>query len=251
MRLVPRGKSSEQQSALRVLWQAHARTGAAADAAYATLREAVLAGHLRPGDRLGEEQLAREFGISRTPIREAIFRLEAEHFATRIERRGLVVRAISEDEVLEVYSVRAALDQLAATLAAEHATMPDRARLHWLNEQLKGAAERGEHAHMADINIHFHEAVCEAAHNDMLLHFVREIHNWVRRFPETTFSWPGRASAALTEHRAIIDAIDRGDADEAGRLAAEHMNRAREVRIAMIPGSASGRLGGRAKRGVV
>jgi DNA-binding GntR family transcriptional regulator len=229
-----RGERSEQPSPLRALWQARAGSGAAADVAYATLREAVLSGHLRPGDRLGEEQLAREFGISRTPIREAIFRLEAEHFAARIDRRGLVVRAISEAEVLEVYTVRAALDQLAASLAAEQATLPDRARLHWLNEQLKVAAERGEHTHMAEINILFHEALCEATHNDMLLHFMREIHDWVRRFRETTFSRSGRASAAVAEHRAIVEASDHGDADAAGRLAAEHMSRAREVRIAMI-----------------
>ena len=248
---VPRGKQTEQPSPLRALWQAHAGTGAVADVAYVTLRQAVLAGHLRPGDRLGEEQLAREFGISRTPIREAIFRLEAEHFATRIDRRGLVVRSISEDQVLEVYSVRAALDQLAASLAAEHATVPDRAGLHWLNEKLKVAAELGQHAHMAELNIQFHEALCEAAHNAMLLHFVREIHNWVRRFPETTFSWPGRATSALAEHRAIIDAVDRGDAEEAGRVAAEHMSRAREVRIAMIRGSADKMRSVAGKRGVV
>jgi DNA-binding GntR family transcriptional regulator len=250
MSTAPRGEA-EQRSPLRELWQAHAGSGAVADVAYATLREAVLTGQLRPGDRLGEVQLAREFGVSRTPIREAIFRLEAEHFATRLVRRGLVVRSISEAHVLEVYTVRAALDQLAASLAAEQATVPDRARLHWVNEQLQLAAERSEHAHMAELNIQFHEALCEAAHNDMLLHFVREIHNWVRRFPETTFSWPGRASTALAEHRSIIEAIDRGDADAAGRLAARHMNRAREVRIAMIRDAAGETRAVAGKRGVV
>jgi DNA-binding GntR family transcriptional regulator len=238
---VPSGPpQTPEPSPLRALWQAHAGAGAVADAAYTTLREAILAGHLRPGDRLGEEQLAREFGVSRTPIREAIFRLEAEHFAIRLVRRGLVVRTIPEEQVLEVYAVRAALDQLAATLAAEHATVPERARLHWLNEQFQAAAERFEHSYMADLNIQFHEALCEAAHNGMLLHFVRQIHDWVRRFGETTFSRPGRAGAAVAEHRAIIEAIDQGDAEAAGRLAAEHMSRAREARIAMLRDSASG-----------
>ena len=76
-------------------------------------------GALRPGDRLAEEQLAGEFGISRTPIREAIFRLEAERFATRQLRRGLVARKIHEEQVLEVFTVRAALDRLAAALCPE------------------------------------------------------------------------------------------------------------------------------------
>jgi DNA-binding GntR family transcriptional regulator len=227
-------RMEEEPSPLRALWQTHAGAGAVADAAYTTLRQAILLGHLRPGDRLGEEQLAREFGISRTPIREAIFRLEAEHFAIRLVRRGLVVRAIPEEQVLEVYTVRASLDQLAARLAAEQATVPERARLHWLNEQFQLAAERFEHAYMADLNIQFHEALGEAAHNGMLLHFVRQIHDWVRRFGETTFSWPGRADAAIAEHQAIIEAIDRGDAEAAGRLASEHMHHAREARLAMM-----------------
>jgi DNA-binding GntR family transcriptional regulator len=222
-----------------VLWRAHAGSGAVAEAAYATLREAILAGHLRPGDRLAEEQLAREFGVSRTPIREAIFRLEAEHFAIRVVRRGLVVRTIPEEQVLEVYTVRAALDQLAAALAAQHATVPERARLHWLNDQFEAAAERGDPGYMAELNIQFHEALCEAAHNGMLLHFVREIHDWVRRFGETTFSQPGRATAAIAEHRAMVEAIEHGRADAAGRLAAEHMHIAREARITMLRDAAA------------
>jgi DNA-binding GntR family transcriptional regulator len=223
---------------LRALWRAHVGSGAVADVAYTTLREAILQGDLRPGDRLAEEQLAREFGVSRTPIREAIFRLEAEHFAIRQVRRGLVVRTISEEEVLEVYSVRAALDRLAASLAAEYATVPERARLHWLNEQIRVAAERAERAEMIELNIQFHEALSEAAHNGVLLHFVKEIHNWVRRYEEATFSVPARAGANMAEHRAIIEAIDRGDPDGAGRVAAEHMSSARQARIAMLRASA-------------
>lgn len=242
--LSPAPKSGHEESALRALWQAHAGSGAAADAAYATLREAILQGYLRPGDRLPEEQLAREFGVSRTPIREAIFRLEAEHFAIRVVRRGLVVRTISEEQVLEVYTVRAALDRLAASLAAEHATVPERARLHWLNEQIHVAGERAQRADMIELNIQFHEALSEAAHNSMLLHFVREIHNWVRRYEEATFSAPARPGVNVAEHRAIIEAIDRGDAESAGRLAAEHLNSAREARIAMLRASAVDPIGG-------
>jgi DNA-binding GntR family transcriptional regulator len=243
------GGQAEQRSALRTLWQAHAGTAAAAEVAYTTLRGAILAGHLKPGDRLGEEQLAREFGVSRTPIREAIFRLEAERFALRQVRRGLIVRSIPEEQVLEVFTVWAALDQLAARLAAEHATLPDRSRLHWLNEQIQVAAEGVEHVDMATLNMRFHEALCEAAHNSVLLQVTREIHYSVRRFGETTFSVPGRARAAIAEHRAVVEAIDRGDADAAGRLAAEHVTRAREARIALLRDSAAEikRAGGRRK----
>src|SRR5919202_240947 len=143
---VSNGDHVDQPSPLRELWLAHAGAGAAADAAYTTLREAILVGPLRPGDRLAEEHLAREFGVSRTPIREAIFRLEAEHFALRQVRRGLVVRAIPKEQVLEVFTVRAALDQLAAGIAAQSATAPERARLHWINDQIDERTQAGGHA---------------------------------------------------------------------------------------------------------
>jgi DNA-binding GntR family transcriptional regulator len=209
---------------------------AAADGVYEALREAIVGKRLLPGDRLAEEQLAKQFGVSRTPVREALLRLEAEQFATRVARRGLVVRPIPEREVLEVYAVRAALDGLAASLAAEQATPPDRARLRWINQQIADAAGRSDFPRMAELNIELHEALCDAAHNGMLLLFTRQIHDWVRRFGEadTTFSRPGRAAEATAEHEQIIDAIEAGDAERAGALAREHMNRAREARIAML-----------------
>lgn len=209
---------------------------AAADGVYEALREAIVGKRLLPGDRLAEEQLAKQFGVSRTPVREALLRLEAEQFATRVARRGLVVRPIPEREVLEVYAVRAALDGLAASLAAEQATPPDRARLRWISEQIREAGDRSDYARMAELNIELHEALCDAAHNGMLLLFTRQIHDWVRRFGEadTTFSRPGRAAEAIAEHEEIISAIEAGDSERAGSLARSHMNRAREARIAML-----------------
>jgi DNA-binding GntR family transcriptional regulator len=227
-------EQGDRPTPLGRLWQEHAGTGAAADAAYATLRQAILVGQLRPGDRLGEEQLAGEFGISRTPIREAIFRLEAERFATRQVRRGLVVRGIPEEQVLEVFTVWAALDQLAARIAAQNATAPERARLHWINEQIDARTQQIGHVSIRELTMQFHDALSECAHNTVLLEIVRQLHDSARRFGETTFSLPGRASVAIAEHRAILAAIDTGEADLAGRLAAEHISNARQARIALM-----------------
>ena len=184
------GDHVDQPSPLREIWQAHAGAGAA----YTTLREAILVGYLRHGDQLAEEQLARECGVSRTPIREAIFRLEAEHFAIRQVRRGLIVKAI----------------------------------LHWIKEQIEAATQQAGHANVRGLQM------------------VRQLHDSARRFGVTTFSLPGRASVAIAEHRAILEAIDRGNAETAGRLAAEHLTHMREARIALIR-NASVSL----KRGVV
>lgn len=221
-------------SVLGALWAEFGRGHPAADGVYATLREAIVTGRLQPGERLGEEHLARSFGVSRTPVREAILRLETENLALREQRRGAVVRGIPEREVLEVYAVRAALDGLAAGLAASNAYAADHARLRWLNDRLADAAARHEFDIMAELNIQFHDALCEAAHNTTLLRFMRQIHDWVRRFRETTFAVGPRAEHALAEHRNLLDAIERGDAPLAERLAREHMSRALEVRLAML-----------------
>lgn len=219
---------------LGALWAELGRGQPAGDGVYATLREAIVSGRLQPGERLGEEHLARSLGVSRTPVREALLRLETEHLALREQRRGAVVRGVREEEVLEVYAVRASLDGLAAELAAANADPADHARLRWLNDRLADAAGRLEFETMAELNIQFHEALCEAARNTMLLRFMRQIHDWVRRFGETTLSAADRAEYALAEHRAMLDAVARGEASLAERLAREHMNRAREVRLAML-----------------
>ena len=172
-----------------------------------------------------------------TPVREALFRLETEHLAERLERRGLVVRGITEAEVLEVYTVRAALDGLAAGLAAVHGLPADHARLRWLNDRLGEASARQDFPVVAELHIQFHEALCEAAHNGMLLQFTRQLHDWVRRFGTTTFSVPGRAAAALAEHVALVEAIEAGTPDVADRRGRDHMIGAREVRLAMLRGS--------------
>ncbi len=219
---------------LEELWAAHAGGASAAEAVYQTLREAILSGTLRPGESLGEEHLARSFQVSRTPVREGILRLETEELARRIPRRGLVVRTITAHEVLEVYAVRTALDGLAARLASAESLPADRAHLAWINDRFAEAAARADPAALSQTNIAFHEALCQAAHNSLLLRFTCQIHDWVRRFGETTLAYPGRASAAVAEHRAILDAIAAGDGDAAERRAREHMEHALSTRMAIL-----------------
>ena len=196
---------------------------------YTSLREAIIAGDLRAGERLGEEQLARQFDVSRTPVREAIFRLEAERLVERSSARGLVVRRILEEEILEVYVVRAALDGLAASLAATVGLAADQARLRWLNDRLREAVRRGDFGTAAELDIQFHEGLAEAAHNSMLLDLMRQLHDWVRRFGASTLSADGRAAAALDEHASILQAIESGDGEAAERRARSHIQRAQQA----------------------
>ena len=203
-------------------------------AIYDTLRQAILSGVLPAGERLGEVQLASLFKRSRTPVREAILRLESERLTERTPRRGFVVGRVSQAEVFEVYAMREVLDGLSARLAA-HSILPmELENLKWLNGRLRAAAERQEYGQMLEINLEFHEATCRAARNSMLLRALRKMHDWVRRFPDTTFSYPGRALEAVNEHEALLDALARRDAASAERIAREHMTLAGQVRVAML-----------------
>jgi DNA-binding GntR family transcriptional regulator len=226
--------SQDAVESLARLWANEALTGATSDIVYRVLSEAIIAGVLPPGQRLTEEQLASLFDVSRTPVREAIVRLEAEHFAVRVPRRGLVVSQITPQVIIDVYSVRGAIDGLAAALAAEHATSADISMLSWINEQFAAAADADDIQAMADLNLQLHEAIAKAARNSLLSSIVQQVHHIVRRFRSTTFTVPGRGVVSVAEHRAVIDAIAARDTASARLLAESHMAIARQIRIEML-----------------
>lgn len=213
-------------------FQTHLRQLSAADAAHRTLSDAITGGTFPAGRALREEELAALFRISRTPIREALMRLEAERLLTRT-RRGLAVSVITAEEIIEVYEIREALDGVAARLAARFRTDSDLAHLRRLHELMSDASVRGDPRGMARLNVEFHRLLARAARNGMLLSFVDSVHKWVLRFHSTTFEYPGRAGEALEEHARLIDAVAAGDGDAAERIARDHMRRAQRVRIEM------------------
>lgn len=219
---------------LTQLWERQARNGAASDMVYQVLREALITGILPPGQRLGEEHLARMFEVSRTPVREALFRLEAEGFAERIPRRGLVASQITPQEIIDVYVVRESMDGLAAKLAALHASAADVSTLVCLNTEFAQAVETRDLDRLVILNLRFHEALAAASQNAFLLDMIKQIHHRVRRFPSTTFTRPGRGLLAVEEHRMIVEAIEKHDAVTARRVAADHMAAARQIRIDML-----------------
>lgn len=222
---------------LTELWARTDRGAAASDRVHFALRQAIVSGVLPSGTRLAEEELAGQFEVSRTPVREAVLRLEAEGLAERSRRRGLVVAHVSEDEILELYVVRLGIDGLAARLAADGARPADVANLRWHNEQLKRVAATGDAATMAQVNLEFHEAMCRAGHNEVLFELMSSIHDRVRRFPGTVFSEPPRALEAVHEHDEIIAAIEDRNPDLAEKLARTHMENAMAVRRRLLQGA--------------
>jgi DNA-binding GntR family transcriptional regulator len=207
-------------------WQAAVRTqgnGSAADAVFRALNDAIVAGDLRPGSRLSEEKLASHFGVSRTPIREALTRLAETNIAKRDGRGTLRVEPVTAEKILEVYAVRGVLDGLAARLAAQTAGPLLFAELQEINDAMARAAAADDFTEMARHNIEFHSAIVRSTRNELLVQYVDNIHNWIRRIPSTVTEYKGRAEQTIIEHQGIVDAIAGRQPELAERLAREHM----------------------------
>lgn len=206
-----------------------------ADAVHAALQEAVVSGRVTPGTRLTEEDLARAFNVSRTPVREALSRLEAEHVIRRGDRGMLVVAEVTAADIIETDAVRQAIDGLAARLASEVARPRDVDQLRWLNAELARVASEGRSPQeVSATNLRFHEAVCTMGGNRLLLTMMQALHARVSRFHGTTFTVPGRSAEAVAEHTLIIDAIEARDADAAESAARDHIASSMRVRTQLL-----------------
>ena len=222
---------ADRSTTLPGVWPKLSKSAATSEGVHQALREAILSQFLQPGTRLAEEEVAGRFGISRTPVREAILRLEAEGLAERNSGRTAFVSELRPSEILEIYEVRAAIDGLAAELAASRIEPPALAGLEWSNQRMAAAGEAGDYPTMASINLDFHEQLARASGNAFLLQMLVAVHDRVRRFPGTTFSHGARWRLAIGEHDAILEALKAHDPKASGELAKLHLHNARDVRI--------------------
>jgi DNA-binding GntR family transcriptional regulator len=199
---------------------------------YQQILEEVLEGNLRPGEILVETALGKRFGVSRTPIREALRMLEQDGVLERVNR-GMRVRQTSPEEVLEIYGVRGILEGAAARDAASKRTDYDLATL----DRIFGAmaeAKTGTPQEMAAVNRSFHLAIWRASGNRTLTDLLERLAVHLRRYPATTYLRAGRWDEALEEHRQLLEAIREKNPDTAGEVAERHMRAARDVRLDMI-----------------
>ncbi|MGI6065118.1 MAG: GntR family transcriptional regulator [Bacillota bacterium] len=191
-----------------------------------TLREAIINGNLKPGERLMEVQLAEEMGVSRTPVREAIRKLELENFVVMIPRKGAYVAGISLKDIADVYEVRAALESLAAGLAAERITEDELEKLERLLIAVAEAAERSDLNEWVQKDTEFHDIIYKASRNDRLVQIVNNLMEQIHRFRSTSLAYPGRMKIAVEEHKKIVEAISERNVPLAQSLAQEHVENA-------------------------
>lgn len=205
-----------------------------ADIIRETLREAILDSRFGPGARLREEELATYFGVSRTPVREALQVLRTEGIIEFLPNQGARVATLTTDDILALYLVREVLEGLAARLAAVRMKGDQRQQLLDILSEMEAATARNDPEEIADLNLKFHAQVRLAANNPYLNRFLEQVEHAVRRFGQTTFSYPGRVETSMEEHRRIIDAVLAGDPAEAERVAIDHMQTARQLRLQML-----------------
>jgi DNA-binding GntR family transcriptional regulator len=205
------------------------RTRSRADFVYESLRNAISDGRIGRGERVREEEIARNLGVSRTPVREALQRLQQRGLLVLGSGRGLVVAELSQQQVIELYSMREILEGSAARFAAQHATGPEIAILYGLQDELTGATQ--DAMLLVALNRRFHQAIYEAAHNRYLLQTLENLHDSFALLHSTTFRLPNRRKESDGEHRNIIAAIEKRDPDMAERAAREHILQAQRTRF--------------------
>jgi DNA-binding GntR family transcriptional regulator len=196
--------------------------------AYSMILEAIDVGIYKPGDRLVESDLAERFGVSRTPIREALQRLETQSLLER-DGRSLIVASLDHNQMAELYVVRRELEGLAARLAARHATEEE---VKVLREMVTSDnALVDDPAALARANRRFHKQIHLASHNRYLVQQLDLVHRTMALMATTSLAAQGRGQIAQSEHDGIVRAIENRDEDGAYRALKEHISIAFMTRL--------------------
>ncbi|NYT21998.1 GntR family transcriptional regulator [Alcaligenaceae bacterium] len=197
--------------------------------AYRHIRSAIQGGQLKPGERLREVELAESIGLSRTPIREALARLESEGLIVHDATRGIMVAELDYSMVTELYYMREVLEGTAARLTAQHASEVEISILEDLCRQYEAAL--GNEEQLAVSNRQFHDTLYRCSHNRYLVNMLTVLHDALSLLGSTTLGNPERAAETLKEHEAVVDAIRNRDADGAEQALRAHIRAAQKVRM--------------------
>lgn len=199
------------------------------DAAYQSLIAAIRSGDYAPGDRLREEDVAQRLTLSRTPVREALRRLENNGIVEHRPRIGAVIRRLSHTEVVELYEMRVVLEGTAARMAAQHGSQAEFDALSAMNDQIE--AQRAAPHVCAAINQDFHQALYLAARNRFLMSSAGAINNALLLLGPTTYTDPQRIDTILAQHDDILTALRDRDGTAAEAAAEAHLQTSLRYRL--------------------
>ncbi|MEM1288537.1 MAG: GntR family transcriptional regulator [Pseudomonadota bacterium] len=202
------------------------------DAAYTAILRAIREGDYGPGDRLRETEIAERVGLSRTPIREALRKLESDGIVEHRPRVGSVVRQLGHSEVVELYEIRLVLERTAAELAAKHAVDAQIAELEAINRAIGKSLADPPAA--AALNQQFHQTLYRTARNRFLLEAASSLNNALMLLGPTTLADEERISTVCRQHQQIIDGVRRADKEAAGTAAEAHLQGSLRHRLSLM-----------------
>ena len=195
---------------------------------YLSLEEQIISQKLRPGESVTEMKLSRELGVSRTPVREALQRLDREGLIKLIPNKGAVVLGISEQDLIDIYKIRMRLEGLAARIAAEKRDEALCRELHDNVELTEFYMTKGNIEKVKNLDSEFHDIIYRCCESRMLGKTLSELHRYIASYRKLSLAVSGRIDRSLSEHREIYEAIAGGNTDAADALMSKHVERALE-----------------------
>lgn len=194
------------------------------DVVFNTLRHAILRGEMEPGERLMEIQLAQKLGVSRTPIREAIRKLELEGLVIMIPRKGAEVAHITEKDMKDVLEVRSALEELAATLACNNVTPERIDELKLANKRFEAAIVSKDVVDIVDADVHFHDIIYAMTNNQRLIQIINNLREQMYRYRLEYVKDARTHSILISEHNDIIAKLSKKNVEETKTVIRQHIN---------------------------
>jgi len=208
------------------------------DWVYEELKTAIVGLRLAPGDPLREATLAEQLGVSKTPIREALTRLEQEGLVETTSFKGAVVTGYSRQDLLEIYELRELLENAAARAAAESMAEADRSRLGRICRESRKLKKGNDAAGLATLISEFDDVLFDQIRNSRIRALIENLRAHLTRIGHLTAEIPGRIEASVGEHERILDAIATRDPDLAERYMSEHIRSVRDDQLRALGGAA-------------
>ena len=204
------------------------------DVVFNTLRQAILRGELKPGERLMEIQLANKLGVSRTPIREAIRKLELEGLVLMIPRKGAEVAEITEKSLRDVLEVRRALEELSVQLACEKITKEEIRELERVAKEFQQVVKSSDITEIAEVDVRFHDIIYTATDNQKLIQLLNNLREQMYRYRVEYMKRDGVFPQLIAEHEAIIRHIENNEKEKATEVMCRHIDNQVEAVIDVI-----------------
>jgi len=194
------------------------------DVVFNTLRQAIIKGELKPGEKLLEISLADQLGVSRTPVREAIRKLELEGLVVMVPRKGATVAGITKKHLMDVLDIRRALEELAIELACERITQEQLGELKSIEKSIKDVRDSEDPFELSDLDEKFHEVIYTSTNNPRLIQMLANLREQMYRYRLEYIKATDKRPKLISEHNRIVKALETKDAELGRRAIRDHIN---------------------------